>query len=353
VLVPTPTLDDCRAAADELGAVAGALSEAPSWATKVFIGVNLFFWHLSAFERNDNPLPDFIRLCRASTALLDGAAAQSQALELQLALEKPPETSETVLGDLYSAVYATMDDDEYFRGSADIMRRRLEANGITPEELFAGKVVLDAGCGAGKFTQAIASFGAKKVIGIDIGDGNIAFARAQAEKVPHGKVLSYGVGSILNIPLESASVDFVWCNSVAHLTGDQAGALREIGRVLKPGGQLFYYVNGRFGLFEILLKMLVRIMHGVPPLFVQHFLQCLGVGAGRISWIVACIFAPYEFLPRSQVEKLLCAAGFTDLKLLKRGIEIDYSEKISRGEPYADLKYGEGQLRYLARRAAS
>jgi ubiquinone/menaquinone biosynthesis C-methylase UbiE len=346
------TLDDCQAAADELSVVAEALSAPSSWAAKAFIGINLFYWHLSAFGRDDNPLPDFIRLCRASAALLDGAAAQSQPLERQLALERPQQGAEAALGELYSAVYATMDDDEYFRGSADVVRGRLEANGVWPEELFAGKVVLDAGCGAGKFTQAIASFGARKVIGIDIGVGNIAFARAQAEKVAHGKALSYSVSSILDIPLQAASVDFVWCNSVAHLTGNQAQALREIGRVLKPGGQLFYYVNGRFGLFEILQKMLVRVMQGVPTPFVQHFLQCLGVGAGRISWVVACIFAPYEFLPQSEVEEMLRAAGFADLRLLKRGIDIDYSEKIARGEPYADLKYGEGQLRYLARRAA-
>lgn len=345
------TLSDCQLASGQLIEAAQQVSGAGTWGTKTFIGINLFFWHLSAFARGDNPLPEFVRLCRQSVALLQ--STPTQAIEQQLAKEARRDDEGSGLGALYSAVYTAMGDDEYFSDSTEAVRGRLEANKLDPKELFADKVVLDAGCGAGKFTQALAFFGAKKVIGIDIGADNIAFARAQAQKAAHGKALHYSVGSVLDIALDANSVDFVWCNSVAHLTGNQAKALAEIGRVLKPGGTLFYYVNGRFGLFEILLTMLVEVMRGVPTQFVQHFLHCLGVGPGRISWVIACLFAPYEFLPRREVEAMLHAAGFTDLKLLTRGIDIDYSEKIARGEPYADLKYGEGQLRYLATRAAS
>ncbi len=294
-------------------------------------------------------------MCDAATSLLQSGAVQSTEVESQLTsdtqiADSRNEPWQSNLGDLYSAVYTAMPDAEYFEESRYVLRGRLETNGIRPADLFGGKVIVDAGCGAGKFTQAIASFGAKRVIGIDIGEENIAFAKEQAKKVPHGAKIDYRVGSVLNLPVEDASADFVWCNSVGHVTGDQRATVSELSRVLMPNGQLFYYVNGRFGLFEILLKMLVNVMAGVPTPLMRHFLQSLGIGAGRISWIIACIFAPYEFLPRAEVEQLLCENGFTDFRLLTRGIDIDYSEKIARGEPFADLKYGEGQLRYIARR---
>jgi hypothetical protein len=113
---------------------------------------------------------------------------------------------------------------------------------------------------------------------------------------------------------------------------------------------LYYYVNGRFGLYEILLKLLVQIMKGVPAKFTQHFLQSLGIGPGRISWIIACMFAPYEFMSGDEIEKKLAENGFTILQRLDRGIDVDYSEKIARSEPFAKVKYGEGQLKYLARK---
>ena len=127
--------------------------------------------------------------------------------------------------------------------------------------------------------------------------------------------------------------------------------MRELARVIRRGGTLFYYVNGRFGLFEILLGALRGLMSGVPEGFVRHWLQAMSVPAGRIAWVIACLFAPYEFVPQRRVEEMLHDAGFKRLRQLERGIDIDHSEKIARGEPYARLKYGEGQLRYLAERA--
>jgi ubiquinone/menaquinone biosynthesis C-methylase UbiE len=342
-----PALADCERASAKLACIAAECDDNAIWAIKAFLGVNFFLWHLDAFARKEDPIPAFIRLCDEGGKLLRGDMGGSVPM-LGTSHSRGPAA---LHHQLYSSVYSALSDREYFEESQDVLRKRLEANAVSPEQLFGRKAVLDAGCGGGKFTQAIAGFGAAEVIGVDVEEGNVKFARQQARKVTHGSGITYCVGSVLNLPIRNTSVDFVWCNSVAHLTGNQDAVLAEFSRVLKPQGQLFYYVNGRFGLYEILLKLLVQLMKGVPAAFVQHFLQSLGMGAGRISWLLACMFAPYEFVPRAEIDKLLMKRGFLEFRLLDRGIDIDYSEKIARGEPFADIKYGEGQLKYLARKS--
>lgn len=341
---------DAPAAAARLAQAAGA-AEPALWPVKTFIAVNLFYWHLDAFEQDEDPTAGFVNLCNQGRAMLESARAIADPTQTQFAETGSPPDRAATLGDLYSAVYAQLDDDDYFTESRRVLSDRLQANGIAPEQLFVDKVVLDAGCGGGKATQAIAALGARRVIGVDVGEGNIEFARTQAKKRPHGAKLDYRLGSVLALPVANASVDLVWCNSVGHLTGNQDACLKELARVLRPGGTLFYYVNGKFGLYELLLKTLRRVMTGVPKDHLHHLLQALGIGAGRISWIVACLFAPYEFLPKQEIEHLLAKNGFVDARFLARGIETDFSERISRGEPHAAIKYNEGQLKYLARKA--
>ena len=45
-----------------------------------------------------------------------------------------------------------------------------------------------------------------------------------------------------------------------------------------------------------------------------------------------------------------CLHGFSDFRQLTRGIVLDPIEQVTIGAPYADVKYGEGQLKFLAKR---
>ena len=346
-----PTLDSARWAGVRLVDSAAQATNRTVGGLKAFLGINLFLWHIDAFEKEEDPTEAFIRLCDTAAALLASTAPLTAAAARELAKEQTAAMLPADLGALYGAVYPRMSDEEYFDESREVLRARLEANEIDLVALFGGKTIVDAGCGGGKFTQAIAVFGADSVIGIDLGEGNIAYARRQAAKVPHGTKIRYAVGSVLDLPIEDDTADFVWCNSVGHVSGDQDACLAELARILRPGGTLFYYVNGRFGLFETLLCTLQGLMKNVPHDVVQHHLQAMSVAAGRISWMMACFFAPYEFKPRAEIEALLTRNGFGELQLLTRGIETDFCEKIARGSSFAEVKYGEGQLKYLAKKA--
>jgi arsenite methyltransferase len=105
-------------------------------------------------------------------------------------------------------------------------------------DLHAGETVLDLGSGAG--TDVLIS--AKRVgptgkaIGLDMTDEMLALARANAEQAGAANV-EFVKGHIEDIPLPDASVDVVISNCVINLSGDKAQVLREVARVLKPGGR--------------------------------------------------------------------------------------------------------------------
>lgn len=99
--------------------------------------------------------------------------------------------------------------------------------------------VLDLGCGNGRNLIFLAKeFGAPG-IGYDVSGEAIAQARSKSENLP----LTYAVRSIAgDIPLPDQSQDVVLDMMTSHFLNEKgrANLLKEIHRVLKPGGWLFY-----------------------------------------------------------------------------------------------------------------
>jgi arsenite methyltransferase len=112
-------------------------------------------------------------------------------------------------------------------------------NPIAVAELRADEVVLDLGSGGG--IDVLLS--AKRVgprglaYGVDMTDEMLELARRNAAEagVANAHFLK---GEIEDVPLPSESVDVVISNCVVNLSTDKASVLREIHRVLRPGGRV-------------------------------------------------------------------------------------------------------------------
>ncbi len=96
----------------------------------------------------------------------------------------------------------------------------------------ADELVLDVGCGEGRFTAELAAAGVRGV-GIDVAEEPLRRARAAHPEVDVQLVDPYGPW-----PLADASCDAVWAGEVIEHVADTAGWLSEIRRVLRPGGRL-------------------------------------------------------------------------------------------------------------------
>ena len=109
-------------------------------------------------------------------------------------------------------------------------------------DIKKGETILDMGAGGGiDCFIAAKKLGRKgRVIGIDLTEEMVAKARESAKKV--AEVLGYDVvefraGNIMELPVESNTIDLVISNCVINLTEDKAKVLDEIYRILKPGGR--------------------------------------------------------------------------------------------------------------------
>ena len=106
-------------------------------------------------------------------------------------------------------------------------------------DLHEGETVLDLGAGAG--ADVLISAGrvgpSGKAIGLDMTDEMLELAGRNAAEAGVENV-TFLRGYIEAIPLEDASVDVVISNCVLNLSADKPAVLREIARVLRPGGRL-------------------------------------------------------------------------------------------------------------------
>jgi len=98
---------------------------------------------------------------------------------------------------------------------------------------------LDVGCGEGANTRALARLGAK-MCAIDLAPTFIRYARATEESDPLGIV--YQVADAISLPFTDASFDFVSAFMSMMDVPDQGRALREVHRVLHPGGFLQFSI---------------------------------------------------------------------------------------------------------------
>jgi SAM-dependent methyltransferase len=102
-----------------------------------------------------------------------------------------------------------------------------------------GETVLDLGSGAGiDLLLAAAKVGPKgRVIGVDMTEAMIAKARRNIAEAGLDNV-EVREGLIEELPVDSASVDWVISNCVINLSPDKPKVFAEIARVLKPGGRM-------------------------------------------------------------------------------------------------------------------
>lgn len=105
-----------------------------------------------------------------------------------------------------------------------------------------GEAILDYGCGPGHDVTGFAIHTrARRIVGVDVSPS--ALRLAQHRLALHGvgpdraELVRLTDDHVARLPFEDATFDFVNSQGVLHHTSDPAAILRELHRVLKPGGR--------------------------------------------------------------------------------------------------------------------
>lgn len=124
--------------------------------------------------------------------------------------------------------------------------------------LQPGQRVLDVACGTGVVTRLAAQRlgGSGTVAGLDVNPGMLAVARAAT---PRDIPIDWYEASAESIPLPDSTFDVVLCQMGLQFIPNKPAALREMRRVLAPGGRAFVTVPGpKPPMFAIMTDALAR-----------------------------------------------------------------------------------------------
>src|SRR5246127_1513324 len=160
-------------------------------------------------------------------------------------------------------------DDASSQRSENAFRRR---TGFKPEEL-AGKVVLDVGCGMGRFAEVATRWGAR-VVGIDLS----AAAEVAAKNLADRDFVALQA-DVFSLPFAPESFDLIYSIGVLHHTPDCEAAVKALEKYLKPGGLLVVWLYSgykkwyRFSDFwrRYTHKMKPETLHGILKVAVPFF----------------------------------------------------------------------------------
>ncbi len=151
-------------------------------------------------------------------------------------------------------------------------RRR---TGFRPEDL-AGKLVLDVGCGMGRFADVATRWGAH-VVGIDLSLAAEVAARNLADRQA-----TIFQADVFHLPFAPASFDYIYSIGVLHHTPDCEKAFKSLPVLLKPGGRIAIWLysayNNWYKMSDVYRKvtrrmspqMLHKLCWGVVPLYGIH-----------------------------------------------------------------------------------
>ncbi len=125
---------------------------------------------------------------------------------------------------------------QYGRGM-EYYKKRVESIGFTD----AG-TVLDIGCGCGQYTITLNQAN-EYATGLDLNRGHLEIAQRAAE-IFSTKPTTFVRGDFHHLPYKSECADLVMCYSAIQMWANEPILIKELARVIKPGGKLYMVGDG-------------------------------------------------------------------------------------------------------------
>jgi SAM-dependent methyltransferase len=153
-------------------------------------------------------------------------------------------------------VYArTQLDNEISRESEIDFRNR---TGLEPQDL-RGKLVLDVGCGMGRFADIASRWGAR-VVGVDLS----AAAEVAARNLADREGVSIFRADVFSLPFTPESFDCIYSLGVLHHTPNCEQAFKQLPPLLKRGGTLILWVYSGYNRWYRMSDLYRRLTRRLP-----------------------------------------------------------------------------------------
>ena len=108
------------------------------------------------------------------------------------------------------------------------------------EDFFKGKLVLDAGCGMGRFLKLGSELGSREIIGVDLSQ-SVEAAYRNTRALPNAHVVQ---ADILKLPFVQ-TFDYIFSVGVLHHMPDPQQGFSQLAKLLKERGRISVWVYGR------------------------------------------------------------------------------------------------------------
>jgi SAM-dependent methyltransferase len=127
------------------------------------------------------------------------------------------------------------------------------STGHTPVD-FAGKAVLEAGCGTGRYMDLLARAGAQ-IMGLDLSPA----IEVTQENLGHLPTCHFVQGDLMRPPFRVQAFDFVYSIGVLHHTSSTRQSFRGLVPLLREGGEIAVWVHPLRRLSETFERFLDRV----------------------------------------------------------------------------------------------
>jgi ubiquinone/menaquinone biosynthesis C-methylase UbiE len=195
-----------------------------------------------------------------------------------------------------SPAFAGSIPDAYDRYLRPLLFEPYAIDLATRVPLRPGLKVLELACGTGVLTRALLGMlpGDATLVATDLSEQMLAIAQQQ---VSPDERLAWQPVDAMTLPFDEGSFDVIAIQFGIMFFPDKAAALREIRRVLKPGGTLLFNAWDSMERNQVALiahQTLARVYQTHPPAFLQ---------------------TPYGFFDTAAIEALVRDAGFRDIRI--------------------------------------
>jgi SAM-dependent methyltransferase len=140
----------------------------------------------------------------------------------------------------------------------------VKKTGLKPED-FEGKLVLDVGCGMGRFAEVATRWGAR-VVGIDLS----AAAEVAVKNLSDRNFAGFQA-DVFALPFRPETFDLIYSMGVLHHTPDCEKAFKALPQYLKPGGTIAIWLYSGYNKWYRFSDQYRKITHRMSPRTLHRF----------------------------------------------------------------------------------